>query len=82
MLAEAGGDLGEDLDVVAGARPAARTASRTRCTRRSEFVTVPSVSHHAAGRRQHDVGELRGLGEEQVLHDEVVEAFEQCRTRG
>ena len=30
---------------------------------------------------QHDVGELRGLGEEDVLHDEVVEALEQLRRR-
>ena len=59
------------------ASPGGSSALRTRCTRRSLLVTVPSDSHHAADGRQHDVGELGGLGEEDVLHDEVVEAFEQ-----
>ena len=30
------------------------------------------------GRRQHDVRELGGLGEEDVLHDQVVEAAQQA----
>ncbi len=74
-MAEPAGDLDDDLDVVA--RPLGRLERglRTRCTRRSLFVTVPSASHHAARRRQDDVGQLRRPGEEDVLHDQVVEAF-------
>ena len=53
------------------------TALRTRWTRRSLLVTVPSDSHHAAVAGKHDVGQLRGLREEQVLDDEEVEPLEQ-----
>ena len=52
------------------------SALRTRCTLRSLLVTVPSDSHHAARGRQHDGGQLRGAGEEDVLHDEMVEALQ------
>ena len=53
------------------------TALRTRWTRRSELVTVPSDLGPGRGGRQDHVGELRGLGQEQVLDDEEVEALEQ-----
>ena len=46
-----------------------------------EFVTVPSVSHHAAVAGQHDVGQLGRLREEHVLHDQVVEPLEQAVAR-
>ncbi len=56
------------------ASPGGSSALRTRCTRRSLLVTVPSASHQLDGRRQHDVGQLAGLGQEDVLHDQVLEA--------
>jgi hypothetical protein len=45
------------------------------------LVTVPSLSHHAGGAGQHDVGELGGAGEEDVLDHEVVEAAQELRVR-
>ena len=63
------------------ASPGGSSALRTRCTRRSLFVTVPSASHQLADGGQHDVGQLGGLGQEDVLHDQVVEPFEQVRAR-
>ena len=39
--------------------PAASSALRTRCTRRSLFVTVPSDSHHAGGGREDHVRPAR-----------------------
>ena len=56
------------------ASPGGSSALRTRWTRRSELVTVPSASAHAADGRQDDVGELCGRGQEDVLDDEEVEA--------
>ena len=56
------------------ASPGGSSALRTRWTRRSELVTVPSASAHAADGRQDDVGELGGRGQEDVLDDEEVEA--------
>ena len=38
-------------------------------------MTVPFALAPRRRRRQHDVGQLRRLGEEDVLHDEVVEAL-------
>ena len=61
----------------ARACPGGSSALRTRCTRRSLEVTVPSSSHHEARRGQHDVGDLGGLRQEHVLHDDVLEALEQ-----
>ena len=58
--------------------PGGSSALRTRCTRRSLEVTVPSSSHHEARRGQHDVGDLGGLRQEHVLHDDVLEAVEQA----
>ena len=59
------------------ASPGGSSALRTRCTRRSLFVTVPSVSHHEAAEGKHDVGHLGGLREDDVLHDEEVELREE-----
>ena len=63
------------------ASPGGSSALRTRCTRRSLFVTVPSASHQVARRGQHDVGDLGGLGQEDVLHDQEVEPLEQLASR-
>ena len=63
------------------ASPGGSSALRTRCTRRSELVTVPSASHHDAGRGQHDVGELGGLGQVDVLHDQAVQPVAAARGR-
>ena len=53
------------------ASPGGSSALRTRCTRRSLLVTVPSDSHQLARRREDDVGELAGLRQEDVLHDQA-----------
>ena len=58
------------------ASPGGSIALWTRWTRRSELVTVPSVSAHAGGGRQDDVGDLRRRGQEDVLDDEEVEAHQ------
>ncbi len=42
---------------------------------RSVFVTVPIFSGHAVA-AQHDVGEVRRFGEEDVLHDQMIERGE------
>ena len=47
----------------------------------AELHHAVGVGHGAdllrpGGRRQHDVGEIRGLGEEDVLHDQVIERGE------
>ena len=55
-----GGELADD-PVSSRAPPGGSSALRTRCTRRSLFVTVPSASHHERRRRQHDVGQLAVL---------------------
>jgi hypothetical protein len=74
-VAELAGEVEDDLDVVAGL---ARRVERLAAQLHPAF----GVGHRAVGlaprRRagQHDVGELGGLGEEEVLDDEVVEAFE------
>ena len=60
------------------ASPGGSSALRTRWTRRSEFVTVPSLSAHAGRGRQDDVGELGGLRQEDVLDDEEVERPEEA----
>ena len=70
------GDRADDPAVVR-ASPGGSSALRTRCTRRSELVTVPSHSHHDALDGQHDVGELGSPRQQDVLHDEEVEAGEQ-----
>ncbi len=57
--------------------PGGSSALRTRWTRRSLFVTVPSRLAPARRGGQDDVGELRGLRQEDVLHDDVLEAVEQ-----
>ena len=56
------------------ASPGGSSALRTRWTRRSEFVTVPSDSAHDAAAGQDDVGDLGGRGQEDVLDDDEVEA--------
>ena len=58
------------------ASPGGSFALRTRWTRRSEFVTVPSDLRPGRRGRQDDVGQLGGPGQEQVLDDEELEAFE------
>src|SRR5450759_3411331 len=70
---EALGDLADQLDVVAGAfRRAERTAHA--------LYAPLAVGDRALrlspprSRGQHHVRELGGLGEEDVLHDEMVEA--------
>ena len=59
------------------ASPGGSSALRTRCTRRSLFVTVPSLSHHAADAGSTTSAICGGPGQEDVLHDEVVETVEQ-----
>ena len=57
------------------ASPGGCSAWRPSCTVRSVFVNVPVFSGNAdAGRI--DVGEVRGLGQEDVLHDEHLELRE------
>ena len=69
-------ELEDDRQVVAGAR-------RRRDGRPHALDAAFRVGDRALGlgpgrgRRQHDVGELGGLGQEQVLDDEEVEALEQ-----
>ena len=54
------------------ASPGGSSALRTRCTRRSDEVTVPSVSGPRSSRREDDVGHLGGPRQEDVLdHDEI-----------
>ena len=67
-----GHHVAEDLPVEGGPRPAAPAPCWPSCTRRSVFVYVPTFSKRG-GRGQDDVGELGGLGEEDVLHHEEVE---------
>ena len=59
------------------ASPGGSSALRTRCTRRSLFVTVPSASHHDAADGKHDVGHLGRPRQHDVLHDEEVELGEE-----
>ena len=59
------------------ASPGGSTALRTRCTRRSLLMTVPSVSAQLAAAGQHHVGHAGGLGHEDVLHDQEVQAPEE-----
>ena len=59
------------------ASPGGSSALRTRCTRRSLFVTVPSDSSAAFDAGRTHVRHLGGLGHEQVLHDQRVEVPEQ-----
>ena len=59
------------------ASPGASRALRTRCTRRSEFVTVPSDSHQEAEDGEDDVGELGRLRHHDVLDDQEVELREE-----
>ena len=72
----------EMISMSSRASPGGSSALRTRWTRRSLEVTVPSDSHHDAGGRQHDVGELGGLGQEDVLDDEAVETRQAARACG
>ena len=53
------------------------SALRTRCTLRSLLVTVPSRLAPRRAGRQHHGGQLRSAGEEDVLHDEMVEALQE-----
>ena len=52
------------------ASPGGSSALRTRCTRRSLFVTVPSASHQLDAAGKHHVRHLRRAREEDVLRDE------------
>ena len=53
------------------ASPGGSSAFRTRCTRRSLFVTVPSASHQLEAAAEHDIGQLRRRRQEDLLHDEM-----------
>ena len=79
-MTEPAREVAEDRDVVTRI-PGGLSALRTRCTRRSLLVTVPSDSHQAAAAGSTTSRELGGRGQEDVLHDEVVEALEQPRSR-
>ena len=59
--------------------PSGASVRRTRCTRRSLDVTVPSLSNAAAAAGNTTSAICRRAGQKQVLHDEAVEAFEQMR---
>ena len=59
------------------ASPGGSSALRTSWTRRSEFVTVPSLSAQRRGRREDDVGQLGGRGQEDVLDDHEVARAQQ-----
>ena len=63
------------------ASPGGSSACRPSCTRRSVLVNVPVFSGNADG-RQHHVGEIRGLGEEDVLHDQAFELRQRLRAHG
>ena len=54
------------------ASPGIGSAARPICTCRLVFVTVPSFSGQAEAGRI-DIGVFRGLGQEDVLHDEMFE---------
>ena len=54
------------------ASPGGLITSRASCTRRSVLVKVPDLFREGRGRQDH-VGMERGLGEEHVLHHEVLE---------
>ena len=75
-MTEVGSDGEQDLDVVT------RVAGRVERLA-DELHSTLGVGDRAVGlaprRRsgQHDVGELGGLGEEDVLHDQVVEVAQQ-----
>ena len=56
---------------------AASSALRTRCTRRSLLVTVPSDSHQPAAAGSTTSASSAVRGEEDVLHDQVVERLQQ-----
>ena len=59
------------------ASPGGSSARRQRWTRRSEFVTVPSASHHEAdpGKTMSAISAV--LVDDDVLHDQEVELREQ-----
>ncbi len=59
------------------ASPGGSSALRTRCTRRSEFVTVPSDSHQDALEGSTTSASSAVFVEQDVLDDEEVEAGEQ-----
>ena len=59
------------------ASPGGSTALRTRCTRRSLLMTVPSVSAQLAAAGKHHVGHPGRLGHEDVLHHQEVQAPEE-----
>ncbi len=59
------------------ALPGGSSALRTRWTRRSRFVTVPSDSMAETEAGKHHVGHLGRLRHEDVLDDEAVECLEQ-----
>ena len=61
------------------ASPGGSSALRTRCTRRSELVTVPSASHHDAEPGSTTSAILAVLVRIDVEHDHVVEALEQSQ---
>ena len=60
------------IDRSCRASPGGVSACRPSCTRRSVLVNVPVFSGKRR-RRQDDVGEIRGLGEEDVLHHQHLE---------
>ena len=74
--AQALGDFGDDPPVGFGLADGLGTAARRRWTRRSVLACTPSVSPQPEAGKD-DVGQLRGLGEEEVDDDEVVERL--CR---
>ena len=64
------------------ASPGGSSALRTRCTRRSELVTVPSVSAQAAAAGRTTSAISRRRRQEDVLDDEELEAVEQALASG
>ena len=77
VVAQPAGELEDDRQVVAGARRAGRPPCGRAGRAARELVTVPSRLGPGGARRQDDVGELGGPGQEQVLDDQEVEALEQ-----
>ena len=78
VVAQPRGQLADDLDVVARlsrrVERAAHALDAPLAVRDGPFGLAP-----ARRGGQHDVGELGGAGEEDVLHDEVVEPLEQVQ---
>ena len=69
--------MSQMISMSSRASPGGSSALRTRCTRRSLFVTVPSASHQLAEAGRTTSAICGGPGEEDVLDDQVLEALEQ-----